>query len=91
VYILARGDSMQPTLRDGSYYCVEPIENGRVEVNDIIVFKKNDIIICHRVVRILRTKDGHIFFETKGDNCHKSDNFAITLDMIIGKVLKCDD
>ena len=86
MYILAKGDSMLPTLTDGEYYRIEPIENGEISPKDIIVFNKDGIIICHRVLQVIHTKSGKIFIKTKGDNCSSPDNFAVTIDMVIGKV-----
>lgn len=86
MYILAKGDSMLPTLVDGEYYRVEPIENGEISPKDIIVFKKDGITICHRVLRVIHTRNGKVFIETKGDNCSIPDNFAVTIDMVIAKI-----
>ena len=86
MYILAKGDSMLPTLTDGEYYRIEPIENGEISPKDIIVFNINGITICHRVLQVIHTKSGKVFIKTKGDNCPSPDNFAVTIDMVIGKV-----
>ena len=86
MYILAKGDSMLPTLVDGEYYRVEPVENGEIHPKDIIVFNKNGITICHRVLQVINTRSGKTFIQTKGDNCSSPDSFAVTLDMVIGKV-----
>jgi len=53
MYILAKGDSMLPTLTDGEYYRIEPIENGEISTKDIIVFNINGITICHRVLVVI--------------------------------------
>ena len=46
MYILAKGDSMLPTLTDGEYYRIEPIDNGEISPKDIIVFNIDGIISC---------------------------------------------
>lgn len=38
MYIIAKGNSMLPTLKDGYMYKVEPVVDGRVYLNDIIVY-----------------------------------------------------
>lgn len=86
MYILAKGDSMLPTLVDGEYYRMEPVEIDEIHPKDIIVFNKNGIIICHRVLQVINTRNGKMFIQTKGDNCPIPDNFAVTTDMVIGKI-----
>lgn len=88
VYILAKGDSMLPTLVEGKIYKVEPVAEGGVYPNDIIVFKKNGRLICHRVKRIIQTRNGQFFIETKGDNCPMPDPFTVTFNTIVGKILE---
>lgn len=86
--ILAQGDSMLPTLQSGIYYEIEPVVSGDIEVNDIIVFCVDEIVICHRVIKIIESKNGTRFFVTKGDNCHNKDAYAVTKEMIIGRICK---
>ena len=86
MYIIAKGNSMLPTLKDGYKYKIEPITNGEIYPNDIIVFHIGELIICHRVVKVVSTKKGYSFIKTKGDNCLKPDSFAVRSDMIIGKI-----
>ena len=86
MYMLAKGDSMLPTLCDGEYYRIEPIGNGEIYPEDIIVFNKDGITICHRVLQVIHTKSGKVFIKTKGDNCPSPDDFLVTTDMVIGKL-----
>lgn len=86
MYIIAKGNSMLPTLKDGYMYKVEPVVDGRVYLNDIIVFQIGELVICHRVVKLVNTKKGYSFIKTKGDNCLEPDDFAVRTDMIIGKI-----
>ncbi len=86
MYIHAKGDSMMPTLVDGEYYQVDPVENSEISPGDIIVFNKNGIAICHRVLQVISTRSGKTFIQTKGDNCPIPDNFVVTTDMIIGRI-----
>lgn len=86
MYIIAKGNSMLPTLKDGYMYKVDPITNEEIYPNDIIVFQIGELVICHRVVKVVSTKKGYSFIKTKGDNCPKPDSFAVRIDMIIGKI-----
>ena len=54
MYILAKGDSMLPTLTDGEYYRIEPIDNGEISPKDIIVFNIDGITICHITRPLIR-------------------------------------
>ena len=85
--ILAKGNSMLPTLKDDEIYNIELIENNTIQIGDIIVYYADSLLICHRVIGIISSKDNHIYYKTKGDNCNKPDPYAITLDMVIGKIV----
>ena len=61
------GRSMLPTLRNGMRLLVEKIPPEDVRPCDIIMYKRGDGIVAHRVIRIIR-KDGGRVFITKGDN-----------------------
>ncbi len=87
IQILATGDSMFPTLEDGKLYDLELLENNTIFVGDIIVFYINDLIICHRVVEVVTSKNQTKFFVTKGDNCSQIDPYTITTDKVIGKII----
>lgn len=84
--ILAKGTSMLPTLKEGKIYSVKLIKEDELKVGDIVVYCVDDLVICHRVVKIIHTQSGNIYLKTKGDNCVEADPYAITLDMVVGKV-----
>lgn len=86
MHILAKGDSMYPTIVDGKTYVLKPIGKEDIGIDDIIVYYKNDVVICHRVVRIIRSGLGQVFVQTKGDNCDNVDSYVVPLDFIIGKI-----
>lgn len=85
--LLAKGNSMMPTLVDSHFYKMVKIENGQVSKGDIIVYKVKDLLICHRVIDVVVLKSGRRFYKAKGDNCCDADPYAITIEMIIGKVI----
>lgn len=87
MHILAKGKSMLPTLKEGENYKLALLENQDVDVGDIIVYCVENLVICHRVINIIRSKNNTVFLKTKGDNCTEPDPYAVTLDMVIGKVI----
>jgi signal peptidase I len=81
-HIKTFGNSMYPLLHDGDilYYQKSPF--NEIKIDDIILFKKKDRYITHRV--ICRKND---YVVTKGDNVLKSDG-KIFQNAIVGKVNK---
>ena len=57
-----------------------------IKENDIIVFKKDDIKIVHRVIKITNI-NGEKRYYTKGDANKVKDNWYVTDNELIGKVL----
>lgn len=86
MYILASGESMFPTLKNGEYYKLDVVKDDNFKVGDIIVYKIKDTFICHRIINIYSSKSNRIFIKTKGDNCECADSYAVTKDKIIGKI-----
>lgn len=64
-WIQARGRSMEPLVRPGSWMLVE-FGAGAVRVGDIVLFSKGDEIVAHRVVAS-RPSGGVRLLVTKGD------------------------
>ena len=59
---------------------------GLVKVGDVIVFKRDGILIIHRIVKISNDGD-KIIISTKGDNNKDIDGFEVTDKNFVGKVL----
>lgn len=78
-------ESMNPAINKGDIVIVKTINNTLKE-NDIISFNHNDINIVHRIVKIEEV-DGEVIYHTKGDANEVNDNYEITEDAIVGKVL----
>ena len=72
--------SMSGTIEIDDYVVVK--RTNDIELNDIITFKYGDVLITHRVVQIAGDK-----LITKGD-VNNSEDYAITMDKVIGKVVK---
>ena len=79
------GRSMTPTLREGMQILLERTEPDRINPADIIMYRKADRAIVHRVIGIIR-KDRTRLFVTKGDNHAYIDCDYIPESDLIGKV-----
>lgn len=81
---------MLPTLTEGSIYDVIEVPITELHVGDIVVFYEHNMVICHRIIKIVKTGSGMVFYKTKGDNCSQADAVALTYDNILGKIQLCD-
>jgi signal peptidase I len=78
-----RGFSMYPLISTGDRITINAAKN--LGIGDIIVFKRNDQMVCHRMVRVFE-KDGMNYYQTRGDSFFNLDE-PVTLDQILGKVI----
>ena len=80
-------NSMNPSIKIGDAVFIEKINKNyeKIKTGDVIVFKYQNIIIVHRVIKIINENKKYYFY-TKGDNNSIPDNFVIEENMIIGKV-----
>lgn len=89
IQLLAIGsNSMVPEYARGDAIIIEKYtkeEINQIQVGDIIVYKHNDIIVTHRVVKMSKSKDD-IIFKTKGDNNEIEDGFNVHTSDVIGIV-----
>lgn len=81
---------MLPTLKENTIYEIDSVGIKNICVGDIIAFYVKGKIICHRVIKVIVSANGAVFFETKGDNCETKDCFVVRDYMIIGKVIMDD-
>jgi hypothetical protein len=63
----ARGNSMSPTIRDGEYLIVAPIDATQVAVGDVLFCDMRRGPIAHRVCAIERPSDRSLQFRLYGD------------------------
>jgi signal peptidase I len=59
-------DSMAPLIRPGDRVKVSRVAPGEVRFGDIVVFKRNNDLIVHRVFKRRHTPEG-VYFSEKGD------------------------
>ena len=78
-----KGNSMEPFLREGDKIKMEPVFSYSVRPGDVVVFKRDRILACHRIVAKFKRYDKFYFWE-RGDN--KGHIGIISEDEIIGRV-----
>ncbi len=86
IRISARGSSMYPLISTGDKVTISPEKN--LHVGDFIVFKGDDKMICHRLVRI-REKNGMKYYQTRGDSFFSPDD-PVRAEQILGKVVRIE-
>ncbi len=88
--LLAVGsESMTPTILKGDAVMIRKLnseELRKLSIGDILAFKKSNIVLVHRIRKIINSK-GELFFRTKGDFNNFEDNFITKEEDAIGIVL----
>lgn len=82
------GPSMYPFIRSGDRIYVKSLKGEILRTGDIILFKSEKNMICHRLVKIFE-KAGVTYYQTRGDAFFHKDT-PIIYDQIIGKVIKVE-
>ena len=83
------GHSMHPTIRDGEAVTVEPVEPGKVERGDIVLYRTTGGVIAHRVMRIERREDRPEVFHLRGD-ASTSRDAPVRAEQILGRVVSVE-
>ena len=85
--IAVASGSMEPKIKKGDVVIIEKIDKkyNKLKKGDILAFKYKNVIIVHRIIKIIKQQDEYYFY-TKGDANSKEDNFMVEKQMIIGKV-----
>lgn len=63
-------------------------DNNKISDGQIIVFKKNSMMVVHRVYRSIPVDDGYFIYQTKGDANKNIDNWLVKPEEIVGLVNK---
>lgn len=80
-------NSMQPNISRGDAVIIEKLKNyGSLKEGNIIIYKKEDKIVIHRIVEIKKEEDKY-YFITKGDANKTVDTWMVKEEEIIGKSL----
>lgn len=79
-------NSMEPAILTNAFVLVEYGDFSDVEAGDIILYAKDNEMICHRVIEIGENTDGKLMAMTKGDNNDRPDNRVTTEETYRGRV-----
>ena len=74
---------MKPKISMGDTVIVKKVKAYDVKKGDILIFKHDNKIIIHRVIKILNIED-KLYFVTKGDSNKKADSYVTHEDDVIG-------
>ena len=77
--------SMTGTINKGDAVIYKRYEKGENLKDRVIVFKRNNVMIVHRVFKAY-SLDGEYVYQTKGDNNESADNWLVEEKDIIGTV-----
>ena len=77
--VYGRGDAV-------IYKKVTKETRGELQEGSILVFKKNELVVTHRIISIADIT-GEVIYKTKGDNNESADNFVVNEDEVMGYVV----
>lgn len=79
--------SMNPIIKKGDAVMIDQkILVNDLKTGDIIAYKKDNLIIIHRIVNV-NIEDDIVIFSTKGDANNTEDDIKLSIDDIKGKVI----
>ncbi len=81
----AEGDSMYPTIRTGELITVVPVNIERICRGDILLVRRTDRTVAHRVVSVATGRDGKPVLSVQGDRASVPDP-PISTDSVLGLV-----
>lgn len=84
VWITIRGQSMTPTILSGSRLRLR-CSRDVPEVGQIAAFRRGDILVIHRLIRIAESANGQRLFVFRGDGSRFEDP-PVTLDEVVGMI-----
>ncbi|MDO6354988.1 signal peptidase I [Caloramator sp. CAR-1] len=84
--VIATG-SMEPMIKPGDVILIKRVNIDDLKVGDVIQFKRENILISHRIIEIVK-KDNIICYRTKGDNNSVADSELVKPQDIKGKIIK---
>jgi signal peptidase I len=77
VYLRVSGGSMVPWIRAGDFVFVRQFDFARVAVGDVIVFRRNGLVVTHRAIRRVTATPNDAtasLLVTKGDASDETDH-----------------
>lgn len=89
--VIATG-SMEPIIYPGDIILIDKVHDitdiESLKVGDVIQFKRDSILITHRIISIKQDMDGNLSFQTKGDNNSGADSQIVEAQDIKGTLFK---
>lgn len=86
VSVQAHGNSMQPLIKNGQILDLKKIKPEEIYVGDIVVYKKNNSVVCHLVIaKQTDVTKSETLFITAGSNT-KHDDIPVLASEILAKV-----
>ena len=84
--------SMEPGIEPGDMILINKItdkkEIDKLKVGDVITFHRDDIVITHRIIEIVKDENDNISFRTKGDNNSAEDSRLVETKEVMGKYIR---
>ncbi|MFH1508542.1 MAG: S24/S26 family peptidase [Candidatus Omnitrophota bacterium] len=84
LYYNVRGSSMWPFLRSGQRIIVERPPTTELRIGDIIVYRSNNQVVCHRLVKMDKLSKGYKIY-ARGDRSLSAPQ-AIEEELFLGRV-----
>lgn len=81
--IAIASNSMKPTISRGDALIY--LSDVDIKTDDIIVFKRGNEIIAHRVTEVVKQRSG-TYYRTKGDNAGNADLYLVDPESVLGRV-----
>jgi signal peptidase I len=81
----AEGWSMHPTIRDGEVITVAPLGRSRVHIGEVLLYRRGDTPIAHRVVRLDSHSGRSTMLVLQGDAVPYRDR-PVTPEQVLGRV-----
>ena len=85
IFIEVTGFSMWPFLKAGEKLLIKKFSIEDLRVGDIIIYRADNQLVCHRLVKRSKTENGHLLF-ARGDNSSSLPTL-VTEQMFLGKII----
>ncbi len=82
--VTIHGQSMYPTLKDGETVLVRASRPEDIKKFDIIVYSKNEQVICHRVVKVMTEAEKRTYYLQGDFDCRPPER--VRVEDVVGKV-----
>lgn len=83
--IAIASNSMQPAFSRGDAVIYEKLDTRLLSVGDVIAFRKENIVVTHRIIKIWK-RGNRYYYTTKGDNNNGVDTFTPSEEDVLGRV-----